>query len=80
MLAKEKKHILIIQETEYAHLAMAFLNRSGFNNIHIASSRNIALSIIEEVTPDLIILAHRPIEKNGYSGVEFFYQLGMRIK
>ena len=72
MIDKEKCHILIIQEAENAMLSEAFLKHYGFKNVSITSSSKDALSILEGMVPDLVILDHRPLSNEEPTGIELF--------
>jgi DNA-binding NarL/FixJ family response regulator len=72
MIDKENCHILLVQEELNALLMERFLELDGFKNIYKASSGNDAFLILEEITPDLIVLFDRPLEENGPTGIDLF--------
>ncbi|WP_420629902.1 response regulator [Candidatus Leptofilum sp.] len=74
MIDKDNCHILII--SEHDALAMnALLQINGYKNIYKTSSSKDVLSIIEENTPDLVILNYHPLAENESTGIELFRQL-----
>lgn len=74
MIDKKNCHILIIQDQETARLMELILERDGFKNVHKASSSEDALLIIEEKTPELIILYFHSFKENEPTGVDLFHQ------
>ncbi|MCB9008035.1 MAG: hypothetical protein H6656_11830 [Ardenticatenaceae bacterium] len=75
MIDKEKCHILIIQEAEDAMLSERFLKHYGFKNVSIAPSSKDALSILEEIEPDLVILNYLPLSNEAPTGIELFQSM-----
>lgn len=72
MIDKENCHILLVQEEVNALLMERFLELDGYKNIYKASSSNDAFLILEEITPDLIVLFFRQLEENGPTGIDLF--------